>query len=87
MYAVEKLPIDGDLFFFQLKTSLCRRPEWKTDILLMFSSNFLFFQSHADIEVVSLVLFFDQSHPFIYLLFLQFYLADVGLIPVQSMHR
>lgn len=53
----------------------------------MFAGDLLLFQSHADIEVVSLVLFFDQSHPFVYLLFLQFYLADVGLIPIETVHR
>lgn len=85
MDAVEKLPVDGDLFLLLLEASLGRRPEGQTNALLL-AGYLLFLQSHADIEVVALVLLFDQSHPLVYLLFLQLDLADVRLVPVQAVH-
>lgn len=86
MYAVKQLPIDRYFLLLLLQAPLRWCPERQANTLL-FAAYLLFFQSHADIEVISLVLFFYQSHPFVYLLFLQFYLADVGLITIKAVHR
>lgn len=85
MYAVEQLSIDRYFFLLLLQATLGRCSERQANTLL-FAAYLLFFQSHADIEVISLVLFLYQGHPFVYLLFLQFYLTDVGLIPIQPVH-